>query len=173
MRNFYPEFPILPYEKTLVRMDDVIACIKWLQVDKEIKRAIYCVFRIESGNGTQGINNNYIGLQADSARWDTSYNKYITGVCIKEENRTGKQRAFLCFHNYTNSIDILADKLKARGLYVGGTTHLITHFEIKTPSDLALAYEREWVEGSANYKPTEEETKMFLSIYKSAEGIFQ
>ena len=71
VKNFYPTLPILPYQKTLVVMSDVIAYLQSLPIDKEVKRSCYIIFRNESSNGKSGINNNYIGFQSDSGKWQS------------------------------------------------------------------------------------------------------
>lgn len=172
MKNFYPELPIIPYAKTTVAMTEVIAYLQSLPIDKEIKRSCFCIFRNESANGSKGVNNNYIGFQSDSGRWQSKYDKYFNGVCIKKENGTGKERGFLCFKRWQDSIDILSDKLKDRGIYVGGTTHLITTQLIDDKTELAQVYTREWVRGSAKYTPTDAEIKNFVSMYNQASKLF-
>ena len=52
----------------------------------EVKRMAYIMFRNESANGKSGVNNNYIGFQSDSGRWQSKYDKYFVGVCIRKEN---------------------------------------------------------------------------------------
>lgn len=172
MKNFYPELPILPFRKTTVSMPEVIAYLKSLNIDLEVKRACYVIFRNESANGSKGINNNFIGFQSDSGRWQQVYDKCFTGVCIKKENGTGKVRGFLCFSKWQDSIDILADRLKGRGLHVGGVTHKILKMAIYNKTDLAIAYKREWVTGMAKYNPSPAELTSFISMYNQAEKLF-
>lgn len=172
MKNYYPELPQLPYRKTTVLMDLVIKFLQSLPIDKEVKRSCYVVFRNESANGNRGINNNYIGFQADGGRWDAAYDKRFTGTCVKVENGTGKQRIFLCFKSWQDSVEILADKLKARGMYVGGTTSKITKMQVSGKELLAAAYLKEWVKGQANYQPTHLEINSFVSMYNQAAKLF-
>ena len=172
MTNYYPSLPILPYQKTSVAMPDVISYLQSLQISKEVKRSAYVVFRNESANGKSGVCNNYIGMQSDSGKWQSKYDKYFSGVCIKKENQTGKERGFLCFTKWQDSVDILADKLQDRGIYVGGTTHLITKVFINDSVELSEVYAREWVHGSADYKISLNEMMNFTSMYKQAEKLF-
>lgn len=172
MKNFYPELPILPYTRTTVDMKDVISYIQSIVLPVEVKRSAYIVFRNESANGKSGVNNNYIGFQSDSGRWQSKYDKYFVGVCIKAENRTGIERGFLCFSKWQDSVDILADKLKDRGIYVGGTTHVITHQFVDDKAELAEVYLREWVRGSAKYTPSPAELNNFVSMYNQASKLF-
>jgi hypothetical protein len=172
MKNFYSEFPILPYQKTTVSMTDVVAYIKSLDIPVALKIAAFVLFRIESGNGAKGVCNNYIGMQSDSGKWDAYIDKYIAGTCIKEENMTGKTRGFLCFYKWQDSVDILAHKLKDRGLYVGGTTHVVTRMYIHTPEEWATAYTREWVRGNAKAVPSTQEQRDIVSMYKQGQSLF-
>lgn len=172
MKNYYPELPIIPYQKTTVQMTVVIDYLKSLEIPAEIKRATYVIFRNESANGSKGINNNYIGFQSDSGRWQAKYDQYLAGVCIKTENKTGKERGFLCFKSWENSIDILCDKLKDRGIYIGGKTNKITSISVDNINLLAVAYLREWVTGLSTYNPNENELNNFYSMYHQAEKLF-
>lgn len=172
VKNFYPNLPVLPYQKTSVEMGVVISYLQSLDIDKEIKRSCYVIFRNESNNGKSGINNNFIGFQSDSGKWQSKYDKYFVGTCIRAEGRTGNDRGFLCFSRWQDSIDILADKIKDRGIYVGGTTHLITHQFIDDKNELALVYLREYVTGSNSYNPTPQEISDFISMYNQAAKLF-
>lgn len=172
MKNFYPKLPILDYEKTSVSMDEVIKYLQSLPIPVEIKRSVYVIFRNESANGKSGVNNNFIGFQSDSGVWQSKYNKYFVGTTILSENRTGKQRGFLCFSKWEDSIDILADKVKGRGLFIGGVTNFITKIKITDKGDLAVAYLKEWVTGSNKYVPTTTEITSFVSMYNQAIKLF-
>lgn len=172
MKNFYPKLPILDYEKTSVSMDEVIKYLQSLSIPVEIKRSVYVIFRNESANGKSGINNNFIGFQSDSGVWQSKYNKYFVGTTVLTENRTGKQRGFLCFSKWQDSIDILADKVSGRGLFIGGVTNFITKTKITDKGELAVAYLKEWVTGSNKYVPTTTEITSFVSMYNQAMKLF-
>ena len=88
MANAYPELPSLPFQRTSAAMTDVIAALKASTTLLEIKRAGYVIFRNESGNGSKGINNNYIGAQADSGRWPESFTGSFAGTVSVKENAT-------------------------------------------------------------------------------------
>jgi hypothetical protein len=133
---------------------------------------VYVIFRNESGNGKNGINNNYIGFQSDSGLWQSKYNKYFVGTTILNENRTGKKRGFLCFSKWENSIDILADRLLGRGLFIGGTTNFISKIKITDVEKLSVAYYKEWVTGSNKYIPNNTEITSFESIYNQSIKFF-
>jgi hypothetical protein len=172
MNNAYPELPELQYRKTSIEMALVIAHIKVAAVPVEVKRAAYIFFRIESGNGRSGINNNYAGTQADGARWPDEYESKIAGTCVKNENGTGKPRRFVCFHSWKDSLDFTITNAQRRGMFVGGKTWKYTSINVKTSADLCRAYKREWVTGEPKYKPSEKELQDFDSMYQQAVKIF-
>ena len=173
MPNAYPELPALEYERTSVPMTEVIAYLTMESRACEVKRAAYIMFRNESANGSSGINNNYAGIQADGARWPAKYDAAFAGTVTEPENGTGITRIFLAFHDWRTSVDMLCDRVEARGLYIGGSTHLITHMAIATETDLATAYLREWVHGAAGYQPTQGELANFESMYSQASALFR
>lgn len=173
MNNSYPEKSILAYKKTFVAMADVISDIKKSTENVDIKRMAYVMFRNESGNGKSGINNNYCGFQADSGRWSPLYDNIIEGVVKKVENGTGKDRLFLAFYDVNGCLSMLFDRVKGRGLYIGGTTKKIwVNHLIKDVNDLSLAYQKEWVKGSINAVPTPQEKSNFISMYNQAIKLF-
>jgi hypothetical protein len=150
--------------------------IKYLQDNetamREVKRAVYIFFRIESANGQSGVCNNFIGAQSDGSRWPDRLGTYFAGVCIKKENQTGKERGFLCFHKWQDSVDILLDRIKDRGLYVGGYVNFIAKMAVTSPQDLCRAYEKSWVVGSANAVPSADKMANFLSMYSQSVKLF-
>lgn len=166
--NKYPELPEVKYEKTSVSMDEVIDYIKQSNYSVDVKRACYCVWRIESANGKSGVNNNYIGLQADNAKWEEEVSSKIIATCVLPENMTGKSRRFACFLSFKDSVDILEYKLVDRGLFIGGKTHLISKMNIKSVEDLCNAYEIEWVYGDAGAIPDKQTMSDFKSMYSQA-----
>ena len=171
-RNFYPEKPIVPYHRSSVEMSLVNSYLKGKNISNELKRAAWIWFRFESASGQRGINNNYAGIQADSGRWQPIYDDKIIGVVRLKENQTGKERLFCAFNDFTASLDFLIGRLQARGLYVGGTTHKILTMKINTPTDLARAYEKEWVKGLAKAEPSQEKINNFLTMYNQASKLF-
>jgi hypothetical protein len=184
MANAYPELPALQYQRTSVPMADVIAYLQSADLPAEVKRSTYIVFRNESANGQSGVNNNYAGMQADGAvlmpngelkggRWEASIEHYFVGTTTAIESGTGRQRVFLCFATWQDSVACLASRLAARGLYVGGRTHLITQMDVDSAATLARAYTREWVTGLATAEPSEAGAAHFLSMYSQAAQFFQ
>lgn len=172
MTNFYPEKKVVPYQKTTVDMKDVIFYLQTLQLPTEVKRATYEIFRIESANGKSGINNNYIGCQLDSGRWNEKFDENIIGAVVKKENATGKERIFAAFKDFKTSVDFLADRVIGRGLFIGGKTHKIVVMDVTDKNQLARAYKKEWVSGSPSIEPSEAEKNNFLSIYSQSEKLF-
>jgi len=88
VHNAYPELPVLEFTRTSVAMADVIKHISEAAVETPIKRASYVIFRNESGNGKKGVNNNFIGLQADGNRVVDKWTPFIAGTCVHAENMT-------------------------------------------------------------------------------------
>jgi hypothetical protein len=172
VKNYYTDKPVLQYRKTTIEMGAVVGYLQSLPVLSEVKRAAYIMFRVESANGRSGINENYIGAQADSGRWPAMFDCKIIGTVVKNENGTGKQRIFLAFSSWKDSIDFLVERVENRGLYIGGYARLVAKMDIAYPEELCLAYKRDWVTGNKKYLPTEAETKSFLSMYRQAEKIF-
>lgn len=169
--NAYSEKLLLPYKKTVVKMDDVIECLDKLQADTEVKRAAYVMFRNESANGTCGINENYTGIQADSGRWPAEFDKIITGVVRKKENK-GIIRYFVAFENVNGNLDMLINRVAKRGLYIGGATHKIWPQQINDSTTLARAYYKEWCKGNIAAEPSDLEVANFNSMYRQATQLF-
>lgn len=173
MANVYPELPVLPYTRTSVPMPAVITYLQDADLPTEVKRSVYVIFRIESANGQSGVNNNYSGMQADGGRWDPAIDHYFVGTTGAVENGTGRTRIFLCFASWQDSVACLADRLTARGLYVGGRTHLITQMDVVSATVLVRAYTKEWATGVATAEPSATSTGNFLSMYAQAVAFFR
>lgn len=171
MESAYPEKPMVPYQATHVDMDDVIGYLSVIDAPVEVKRATYVIFRNESANGHAGVNNNYVGAQADGRRWDPKWDDEIVGIVAERENNGG-ERLFLAFADYETSVDFLVDEVTSRGLYVGGKTHLVTHVDVPDEVSLARAYYREWVTGNANAPLPLAVQSSFLSMYRQARELF-
>ncbi len=168
VKNAYPELPVIPYARTSVAMKDVITYMASTAVTTPIKRAGYVMFRNESGNGKSGVNNNYVGLQADGGRLPDKWTPFIAGTCVRRENKTNKWRRFICLKDWKTSIDILFDRVGSRGLFVGGFAHPHANMHINSDDDWPLAYWREWVTGDgAATIPIADKTSL-LSQYKAA-----
>jgi hypothetical protein len=172
VKNAYSEKPEFPYKKTRVDMSEVIAALKGLNIPVQVKRSAYVIFRFESRNGEAGVCNNYAGLQADTNRWPAKYDPLISGTCVTKENGTGNQRRFLVFHSISEFLQMYTDRLKERGLYVGGSVNLIAKMVVTSERDLARAYEKDWVKGNKKAEPTEIKINNFLSMYAQAIKLF-
>lgn len=173
VHNAYPELPEIEYKRTAIDMPSVINYLNGLNFVAEIKRAVYVIFRNESGNGKSGVNNNYIGLQADGARLGSQYDSMIAGTCVKNENMTGKARRFVCLKEWQNSLDILIPKITGRGLYVGGLAHPYANLKVTDPTTFARAYWKEWVTGNGKSEPDKEFMDDIESMYNQAMNFFK
>ena len=172
IKNSYPELPELQYYRTSVEMGLVVSYLKSLNVSKAIKCAAYVMFRQESGNGRSGVNNNYLGIQADVARWPDSLNKYVNGTVLKKENMTGNYRRFLSFDSFEGSIEFLIDRIRSRGLYIGGYCNVIVKMQISNDNDWVTCYWRSWVTGDAKAIVPYSEQKGLLQMYAQGMKIF-
>lgn len=166
MTNAYPELAELPYERTVTPMTDIIAYLGSVSLPTEVKRSTYIITRNESSNGTAGVNNNLAGFQGDGARWPDKWTPLIAGTVTEPENGTGRTRIFLAFYRWQTSIDMLAEEVTSRGLYVNGTT---------VPDDVALAqrYYREWVTGNPAATLPDAVRGAFTSMYGQAMALFR
>ena len=167
-RNAYPELPMLAFQRTSVTMTEVVATLNALAAPSAIKRASYVMFRNESGNGAKGINNNYVGAQADGGRWPESLTDSFTGTVTLRENGTMRSRIFLAFKALEGNLDFLMNRVASRGLFIGGRTHLVLTMNVDDEGELVRAYHKEWVSGSAVSEPSAAETAAFLSMYRQA-----
>ncbi len=172
VKNAYPELPVMPYQRTTVAMPDAIEALRLVEAPTEVRRTAYIIFRNESSNGRSGVNNNYAGVQADGSRWPSDLTSLFVGTVVTPENQTGHQRRFVAFASPDGCLAFLCNRVQARGLYIGGTTHQVTHMAIATPEDLAVAYQREWVTGNKDAEPDAAALAGFLSMYRQAVGLF-
>lgn len=170
--NAYPELPEVLFARTTVAMPDAIDALRAVDALAEVQRTAYIIFRNESSNGRSGVNNNYAGVQADGSRWPPELTHLFAGTVVLPENGTGKTRRFVAFADAGDCLAFLCNRVQSRGLFVGGTTHLVVTMTIRTPTDLARAYQKEWVRGSAAAEPDAEALEGFLSMYWQAQGLF-
>lgn len=170
--NFYSTLPEQNYYRTTVEMGEVINALKKFPVSREVKIACYVIFRNESGNGRSGINNNYIGAQADSGRWPDHLDRYITGWTQKKENMTGKSRLFLTFAGVEGSLAFLIDRIQDRGLFVGGTCNKVAEGYIADADDWCRYYWKSWVTGDEDAKIPASELQGLISMYNQGEKVF-
>lgn len=173
MKNYYPSKVVVPFQSVNIGMQQLINAIKASNLASEVKRAVYIIVRNETGNGHSVVNvTNPGGVQSDSGQWPSQWDDKIVATCVMDENRTGKQRGFVVFDTLQSGIDFMCERIQARGIYIGGTTHEIITMAIASPADLCKAYYCEWVEGSATYHPSDDELNDFLSMYHQASGLF-
>ena len=166
--NFYPELPEVQYQKTTVEMGAFIETLKSYNIPVAVKIAAYVMFRNESANGKSGINNNYLGVQADNARWPAFMDASVNGTVVLPERMTGHDRRFLSFTSFKGNIDFLIDRVTNRGLYVGGSGK----YKIDNAADWVSAYWKSWVTGNANAVPPPDEKAGLLSMYGQGERVF-
>jgi hypothetical protein len=173
IKNAYPELPEVPFKITSVPMQDVNNYIATIPFIVEVKRTVQIIFRNESGNGKNGLNNNFIGQQADGARLPNQWVPFIEGTFIKKENMTGKQRRFVAFKDWKTSVALLADRAFKRGIYIGENVDS-TYYKgtVRTVEQLAQCYWDEWVVGEVNAIPSAQFTKDFVSMYNQAAKVF-
>ena len=164
--NAYPELPILAYERTNVSMADVVAALNDADANTAVKCSSYVLVRNESENGSKGINNNYCGAQADTRRWPEDLTPLFSGTATAVEGGTGRTRIFIAFKDLADNLTFLLKRLFDRGLYIGGKTHVVISMDISSEDDLARAYHKEWVSGSADSEPSDKEKANFLSMYR-------
>jgi hypothetical protein len=91
---------------------------------------------------------------------------FIAGTCVHAENQTGKQRRFVCLKSFETSVDILFDRVGARGLFVGGFAHPHANAQINTDDDWPLAYWQEWVKGDGAATIPAGDKNSLLSEYR-------
>ena len=156
MKNFYPDKVILPFHAAHIEMGVIINGLKAANVPTNVKRSAYVFIRNETANGKSVINGtNPGGVQSDSGQWPAKWDSSIVATCIQHENRTGNERGFVVFDSLNSGIAFVCERLQARGLYIGGTTHKITNTGVTSAPELAAQYYKEWVEGSATYHLTD------------------
>lgn len=175
VKNFYPEKPVMPFRSYKVEMSLIIAALKATNYPREVKRTAYVLIRNESANGKSVINGtNFCGAQSDSGRWPSKFDNTIIATCNRKENgNTNRVRGFLVFNTIESGVAFVCDRVQSKGIFIGETvTGRFHKGEVKTPEQLADAYQDEWVRG-ADVKPTPLEVKNFVSMYKQACELFE
>lgn len=154
-------------------MGAIIEALKSLEYPLEVKRAAYVVIRNESANGTSVINGtNLCGAQADSGRWPAKFDACIVATCTKNENMTGKERIFAVFDTLANGVSFVCDRVQAKGIFIGENVDGKYHKgDVRTPDQLADAYQDEWVHGE-DHHTTQTEIENFESMYNKAKILF-
>jgi hypothetical protein len=164
IKNSYPLLPEIPFQPTFIEMPNVVIYGKTKigEYDKEIVKMAYIIFRIEGANGLKGVNNNYIGLQADTGAWEGLDLTHVVGTCVKKDSGYVWRR-FICFDNTgaQSCFDFLCYKIKERGMYIGADN-------VNTVHDLTITYKLHW----NGAQPQEQDFVMFDSLYNSATKVF-
>ena len=119
IKNSYPLIPVIPYQKTSIGMPFVVTFARTLigKYSKDTVRMAYAIFRNESGNGNNGVNNNYAGIQADVGEWENLPGAPVA-TCTKTDN-AGDGRRFLCFSDQDGckiSFELLCIKIQQRNM---------------------------------------------------------
>ena len=173
VKNFYPEKPIVNFFTTKIEMGVIIANIRSLDYPIEIKRSAYIIIRNETGNGKSVINGtNVCGAQSDSGRWPAEWNGKISGVCVKNENMTGKERGFLVFNSIADGIAFTCERATAKGIYIGEKVDgKYYKNDVTDVPSLAQAYWDEWVTGTST-TPSNQFISYFRSMYIQSSQLF-
>lgn len=168
IKNAYSELPEVQYKKTSINENDIIVYLQSLKIPSEIKRTVFTIFSNESARGQKGVNNNYAGIQADGRRIGGEFDKRVVGTCVIKENGTGKERRFVAFNSFKDSIDYLVNRVQARGIYIGGFAKPYSNMAVTSIDTLARAYWKEWVTGSTTSEPTLNHIGNFKTLYTIA-----
>lgn len=163
VKNSYPELKEVAYQKTSCSMQLIVNAANELKTGKypkEVCRMAYVIFRNESGNGTSGVNNNYIGCQADVGRWSGLSMVNVVGTCTRVDN-AGDLRRFIAFNDKgaISCFEFLCYKVFERQMYIGANG-------VNTTEDLYNVYQSKWVSNPKENTP--EAKKDFISLYGSA-----
>jgi hypothetical protein len=173
IKNAYPELPEVKCVITSVPMNDINSYIQTIPYINEVKRVTQIIVKNETGNGKSFLCQNGCGQQADGNRLPTKWIPYVVGTFIKKENMTGKERRFVAFKEWQTTINLLADRVFNRGLYIGENVDS-NYYKgtVKTTEDAAIAYWQEWVVGERT-QPSKQFIADFVSMYKQAANIFK
>ena len=172
VKNAYPELPEVKFIPTQVDPIAVRNYINAMDIPLELKLSSYTIFAIESGHGQKGVNNNYGGIQTDGGRWGQPMDSFIIATTVAVENLRKIQRRFAVFASWQNYVTALVQRLKSRGLYIGGTTHKIVNMNVDSLQNFTRAYTKEWIEGNAKIEPTKDTTFTVASIYNANKSFF-
>lgn len=164
--NYYPELPVIAYKHTTITMAAATRFAKTLisTYGLEAVRTTYCIFRNESGNGSQGVNNNYAGLQADVGRWDSLTGAIATCLLV---DSVGDERRFICFSarkGYKISFEFTCSKVVERNMYIGAPG-------VNNSDDLVQAYFDKWVADPKEF--TQDNIDNFKQLYNQSLKTFK
>lgn len=173
VKNFYPQFPVIPFAKKKVEMGVIIDAIKSVDYPVEVKRAAYCIVRNETANGASVIGGtNFCGAQSDSGYWPDKFTTKIVATMEMKENMTGNMRGFIVFDSAKSGIEFLCDRIEAKGIFIGEHVDGKYHKgDVATVAQEADAYQDEWVFGQ-DHNTTPTEIANYQSMYNQAVKIF-
>ena len=98
MNKFYPTKPIIDYQKTSVDFEEFIEFSHSGEYRSIMSLAIIAN---ESAWGQKGVNNNYLGIQVDNAKWGyPDFEKILKAISVKKDN-AGDTRQFAVFNEET------------------------------------------------------------------------
>jgi hypothetical protein len=101
-----------PYVRTTVNPTDVVNYLKRV-TDVSVRRAAYAIFANESGRGSSGVNQNYIGLQTDGGGFISTDTNYVKGTTSTIDSG-GRCRAFATYATWQRCIDHLVAVMDSR-----------------------------------------------------------
>ena len=102
MNKFYPTKPIIDYQKTSVDFEEFIEFSHSGEYRSIMSLAIIAN---ESAWGQKGVNNNYLGIQVDNAKWGyPDFEKILKAISVKKDN-AGDTRQFAVFNEETAIAD--------------------------------------------------------------------
>ena len=175
VKNYYPEKPVIAFQQTYIPKTQLATYLKKKIKDEGLNKNVAIAVMAKSiseqgrGNQLRGFNNNFYGVQTDSARWAKKYDNSIVGTVYKEEGRTGKMRGFAAFASPEIGADFVVGNVERRGIYVGGTTTYVTKgTKVTDATSWAKTYYKEWVTGDKSAEPDSATLKSLLSIYNEA-----
>jgi hypothetical protein len=169
VKNAYTELPEISCVVTSVPMEQINAYINTIPYPETVREETQVIIRNETGNGKSFLCNNGCGQQADGGKLPSKWIPFITATFIKKENMTGNLRRFTAFKDWHTTIDLVAERVMAKGMYIGEKVDSNYYKgDVKTIEDAAVAYWDEWVVGDHS-KPKQEFINDFVSMYKQAQ----
>ena len=98
INKFYPVKPIIDYKKTSIDFEKFIEFSYNSDYGSIMSLAIIAN---ESDWGKKGVNNNYLGIQVDNAKWGyPDFEKILKSISVKKDN-AGDTRQFAVFSEDT------------------------------------------------------------------------
>ena len=153
MNKFYPTKPIIDYQKTSVDFEEFIEFSHSGEYRSIISLAIIAN---ESAWGQKGVNNNYLGIQVDNAKWGyPDFEKILKAISVKKDN-AGDTRQFAVFNEET----AIADNY-----------YFIYYYLSKRNINKAEDYYKSWV--GLEKPATEQQIKDFNAVITKVKQLVQ